>query len=63
MLGFIIVFTVIGLLLGLFLKEESSYIWIGIITVGWAFVMGPWAIATFIELAVGSAIGQSMRKA
>jgi hypothetical protein len=63
MLGFIIVFTVIGLLLGLFLEKESSYIWIGIITVGWAFVMGPWAIATFIELAVGSVIGQGIKKA
>ena len=48
--------------LGLYLKEESSYIWIGIITIGWAFIMGPWAIATFIELAVGSAIGHNIRK-
>jgi hypothetical protein len=62
MLGFIIVFITIGLLLGLFLKEGSLYIWIGIITIGWAFIMGPWAIATFVELAIGSTIGQSMRK-
>ena len=62
MLGFIIVFTVIGLLLGLFLKDEVSYIWIGVITIGWAFVMGPWAIATFLELALGNVIGKSMRE-
>jgi hypothetical protein len=61
MLGYIIVFTGLGFLLAIFLKNEVAYLWIGIITVGWAILMGPWAIATLIELSLGYSIGRGLR--
>jgi hypothetical protein len=60
MLIYIIIFTVTGLLLGIFLKEKVAVSWIIIITVGWAFAMGPWAIATFIELGIGYSIARGI---
>lgn len=61
MIGFIITFVVIGIALGYFLKKEVSFLFIGIITIAWAFLMGPWAVATLIELSLGYAIGEGMR--
>ena len=63
MIGYIVVFVIIGISLGFYLKKEASYLFIGIITIAWAFVMGPWAVATLVELSLGHAIGQSMRSA
>jgi len=62
MLAYIVIFTGIGLFLGIFLKSEIAYIWLMILTIAWAFLMGPWAVATFIELALGIAIGQGIQQ-
>ncbi len=57
-LGFIILFVIIGFFIGKNIEDESfAYGLIILITVAWAFVFGPWAIATIIELAVGYIIG------
>jgi len=62
MIGFMLIFLVIGFLIGLFLSESAVIVWVIIITVGWAFVMGPWAIATFLELVLGIAIANGIKK-
>ena len=35
---------------------------IAIITLCWAFIYGPWALATFIELMMGYAVAKEIRK-
>ena len=61
-LGFIVLFLIIGFLIGLFAREEGvAYGLILIITIAWAFIFGPWAIATFIELAIGYSLGAKSR--
>lgn len=62
MIGFMLIFLVIGFLIGLFLSEGAITIWIIVITAGWALVMGPWAIATFLELVLGVAIANGVKK-
>jgi len=53
-LGFIILFIIAGVLIGIFTESASSAIaLIIIISILWAFAFGPWAIATLIELSVG----------
>lgn len=61
-LFYIIIFIVVGIIIGLIFRneEEKAYTAIIVITIGWAFVWGIWAIAAFIELAIGFAIAQSM---
>jgi hypothetical protein len=60
-IGFIILFVVIGLFIGILTKEDTTAYGIIIaISVGWMFVMGPWAIATFIELAIGYTLGSKI---
>lgn len=62
MLFFAVVFVILGLIIGSMLKEESVAITsILVITVIWAFVYGPWAIATLIELIVGYSLAKSMK--
>lgn len=62
MLFFAIVFVILGLMIGSLLKEESVAITsILVITVIWAFVYGPWAIATFIELIVGYGFAKNIK--
>jgi len=58
---FIIVFTIVGLIMGFVLEENIAIISIIVISVLWAFVMGPWAIATLIELSLGYAIAKKMK--
>jgi len=49
-----VIFVVIGVMIGKLVKEEMiAYSLIGVITVIWFFIMGPWAIATFFELVIG----------
>jgi len=57
-LGFIIFFTILGFLIALFTKSKvDAYTFIISISILWVFIMGPWAIATFIELVIGYTIG------
>ena len=60
-IAFIITFIVVGLIMGFVLNENIAIIGIVIISVLWAFVMGPWAIATLIELSLGYAIAKKMK--
>lgn len=53
-LAYVVIFVLVGMVIGKLVKEESvAYGLIGIITVIWFFLMGPWAIATFFELVIG----------
>ena len=57
-IGFIILFVVVGFFIGASAKETAGAVAIILfITVIWALIFGPWAIATFIELIVGYLIG------
>ena len=50
-IGFIIVFTIIGFIIGIVTKDDNTAMGaIVVMSILWAFAMGPWAIATFIEL-------------
>jgi|FLOH01.1.fsa_nt_gi hypothetical protein len=60
-IAFIITFIVVGLIMGFVLNENIAIIGIVIISVLWAFVMGPWAIATLIELSLGYAIAKKIK--
>ncbi|PWW10121.1 hypothetical protein DES37_104222 [Mangrovibacter plantisponsor] len=54
MLFYTIVFVILGFALGAFIKDSrSAIIAIVAISVIWALVWGPWAVAAFIELLVG----------
>ncbi len=57
-LGFIILFVIIGFFIGKETEDKgAAFTLIIIITVAWAFPFGPWAIATFFELVVGYFFG------
>ena len=60
-IAFIITFIVVGLIMGFVLNENIAIIGIVIISVLWAFVMWPWAIATLIELSLGYAIAKKIK--
>ena len=59
-IGYIIVFIVTGFLLGYALQDKIALGSILAISILWAFAMGPWAIATFIELLIGYAVAKKM---
>jgi hypothetical protein len=59
-IGYIIVFIVTGFLLGYALQDKIALGSILVISILWAFAMGPWAIATFIELLIGYAVAKKM---
>ncbi len=61
MLFYIIVFCVIGFVIGLIVPSRIAIGLIIAISIGWFFVRGPWALAAFIEQVVGSAIGAKIR--
>lgn len=62
-LGFIVLLVVVGFFIGLLVEEEeTAFGIILVITIIWAFIFGPWAIATFIELLVGYGIGLSLSR-
>jgi len=46
-------FIALGFVLRLFLEPIVSGFIIILITIGWWFIFGPWAILTFIELMIG----------
>ena len=46
-------FIILGFVLRMFLSPVVSGLIIVGISVGWAFVFGPWAVLTFIELMIG----------
>jgi len=47
--------------MGLSMDEDNAILWIFIISVLWFFVMGPFAIATFIELIIGFTIAKKIQ--
>jgi hypothetical protein len=58
---YIIIFTIIGFVMGIFVKDDNLSIGlIIIISVLWWFAMGPWAIATFIELILGYSLSKKI---
>jgi hypothetical protein len=62
-LGFIIVFIVIGFIIGFVQNDDGAALGIIIlISILWALVMGPWAIATFIELYIGYSLARATKK-
>ena len=51
---YFIMFFFIGFIIGFIIYDDSVAIGsIVVISVLWGFIMGPWAIATFIELLLG----------
>lgn len=64
MLFYMVIFLSLGVAIGLSIKQISiGIISIVVITIGWYFVYGPWAIATFIELLIGYAVAKNVAKA
>jgi len=60
-IGFIIVFMIIGFIIGVVIKNNNTAVGaIVVISILWAFAMGPWAIATFIELLIGYSLARKI---
>ena len=63
MLFYFILFCIIGLVIGFVIKNpQIGLAIIVVITVGWAFVYGSWALTAFIELLVGYAVARVILK-
>jgi hypothetical protein len=63
MLFYFVIFCIIGSFIGFILKDfKIAMVVIVAISICWAFVFGPWALATFIELMVGYAVGKIIKK-
>jgi hypothetical protein len=62
MLLFIILFCTIGYIVGRKANLKIAMIIFCIITILWAFVFGPWALATFIELIIGYGVAKEVEK-
>ena len=61
---YIIVFVVIGFVIGLITpkdKENDAYTWYVLISIGWFFISGPFAILAFVELMVGDALARKIQ--
>lgn len=60
-LFYIVVFVIVGMIIGLiFLYDDSkAYSVIIGLSILWSFVMGPWGIAAFIEMVIGYSIVES----
>lgn len=58
MLLYVILFCAVGFVLGLLFSTRGAGNIILVITVGWAFVQGVWALATFVELTFGFVLGR-----
>ena len=57
MLFNLLCFCGLGFALGIIVENRKlSLTTIVLISLGWAFLYGPWAIATFVELLVGYAV-------
>ena len=60
-IGFIIIFTIIGFIIAVVIKDDNAAIGaIIIMSILWAFAMGPWAIATLIELLLGYSLARKI---
>jgi len=60
-IGFIIIFTIIGFIVGVVIGNDNTAMGaIIIMSILWAFAMGPWAIATFIELLLGYSLARKI---
>ena len=60
-IGFIIIFTIIGFVIGVVVKDDNTAMGaIIVMSILWAFAMGPWAIATFIELLIGYSLARKI---
>ena len=60
-IAYIITFIIVGIIIGFAFEESIATITIIVISVLWAFVMGPWAIATLIELSIGYALAKKIK--
>jgi len=60
-IGFIIIFTIIGFIIGIVIKDDNTAMGaIIVMSILWVFAMGPWAIATFIELLLGYSLARKI---
>lgn len=60
-IGFIVIFTIIGFIIGAVVKDDNIATGaIIVMSILWAFAMGPWAIATFIELLIGYSLARKI---
>lgn len=62
MLEFVIVFILIGLIIGFVTEFAQGLIIVIGISILWFFVSGPWAIATFLELGAGLTIAEGIKQ-
>lgn len=58
MLLYVVLFCAVGFVLGLLFTPRGASNIIIVITVGWAFAQGVWALATFVELLSGFVLGR-----
>lgn len=62
MLAFFIMFLIVGFLLGFLIdNQQKAFTVIILLSIGWGFVAGPWAIATFLELLLGYFVMQKIK--
>ena len=60
-IGYIIAFIIVGFTFGIVIKNDNTAIGAIIaMSILWGFAMGPWAIATFIELLLGYSLAKKM---
>ena len=63
MFFYFILFCIMGFVIGIIIRNIKLALGIIIvITLGWTFAYGPWALATFFELALGFAIARIIVK-
>ena len=63
MLFYFVVFCAIGFVIGLTVKNiKVAVAAIVILSLCWALVYGPWALATFIELMIGYSVAKVVQK-
>jgi hypothetical protein len=63
MLSFFIMFLIVGGVMAIAIDNNSTAMSIIIlISIIWAFIFGPWAIITFLELILGFALVNKLKK-
>lgn len=59
---YILVFIIVGFVVGLFTSEKiSAYFIYIIISAIWFFVWGPFAVAAFLELVIGDYVARKIK--
>jgi hypothetical protein len=61
---YIIVFVAIGFVIGIITpkdKQDDAYVWYVLISIGWFFISGPFAILAFVELGVGDMLARKIK--